>query len=231
MGTNMQDIQFLSTLSLRRATAGPKTCAPPMTISIHALLAESDARCGGGQTGTRYFYPRSPCGERQQAAEFLRIADGFLSTLSLRRATCELVESGRLVYISIHALLAESDCQRCVQTARNEPFLSTLSLRRATCSDCRTWTYERLISIHALLAESDGHRCSPCGHPSPFLSTLSLRRATKGFSFPPIELCHISIHALLAESDAYLQYLCELSLQFLSTLSLRRATASSWLRI
>ena len=77
-------------------------------------------------------------------------------------------------------------------------FLSTLSLRRAT-SDCRTWTYERLISIHALLAESDGAvlelQCilgdfyprSPCGER---LSQSSEKSTPE-----------ISIHALLAESD------------------------------
>ena len=36
-------------------------------ISIHALLAESDAlRVQLGQP-ENHFYPRSPCGERQQA--------------------------------------------------------------------------------------------------------------------------------------------------------------------
>ena len=35
--------EFLSTLSLRRATASNSSRAPPTVISIHALLAESDA--------------------------------------------------------------------------------------------------------------------------------------------------------------------------------------------
>ena len=35
-------------------------------ISIHALLAESDVEEVSGDTWTRDFYPRSPCGERQQ---------------------------------------------------------------------------------------------------------------------------------------------------------------------
>ena len=80
-------VVFLSTLSLRRATRFfsliPMFCA----ISIHALLAESDfgwryVRCRG-----RYFYPRSPCGERLKlyCADCMDIL--FLSTLSLRRAT------------------------------------------------------------------------------------------------------------------------------------------------
>ena len=43
MGTNMQDIKFLSTLSLRRATRRVLKCDNRAIISIHALLAESDA--------------------------------------------------------------------------------------------------------------------------------------------------------------------------------------------
>ena len=57
-------------------------------ISIHALLAESDGAIYLAMSGTTFhFYPRSPCGERQQGTQ-LTVAD---------------------VYISIHALLAESD--------------------------------------------------------------------------------------------------------------------------
>ena len=36
-------LAFLSTLSLRRATQEDKTMTQPCYISIHALLAESDA--------------------------------------------------------------------------------------------------------------------------------------------------------------------------------------------
>ena len=79
-------------------------------ISIHALLAESDAqrqsaqrqpdgflstlslrRATGAATNTRArhlnFYPRSPCGERPAITAFFAFAIKFLSTLSLRRAT------------------------------------------------------------------------------------------------------------------------------------------------
>ena len=56
--------------------------------------------------------------------------------------------------ISIHALLAESDPFRLLESQNAPIFLSTLSLRRATVlvvpSGC--WLP---ISIHALLAESD----------------------------------------------------------------------------
>ena len=101
-------------------------------ISIHALLAESDKISESRYRQTSDFYPRSPCGERQQA-QSLKVATlsisihallaesdctartqkapsrGFLSTLSLRRATPD----------ERHA-------------SSQQEFLSTLSLRRAT---------------------------------------------------------------------------------------------------
>ena len=57
--------QFLSTLSLRRATLRVVDGSKSSIISIHALLAESDKliACQNGQLPD--FYPRSPCGERQ----------------------------------------------------------------------------------------------------------------------------------------------------------------------
>ena len=56
-------------------------------ISIHALLAESD-QC------------RTRCAARSSV---------FLSTLSLRRATTQGFPALHHIFISIHALLAESD--------------------------------------------------------------------------------------------------------------------------
>ena len=56
---------FLSTLSLRRATGRLVYQLLVIGISIHALLAESDRIVGGILLVTRYFYPRSPCGERR----------------------------------------------------------------------------------------------------------------------------------------------------------------------
>ena len=58
--------RFLSTLSLRRATALCASLEACMQISIHALLAESDASRAGTISVAKYFYPRSPCGERHQ---------------------------------------------------------------------------------------------------------------------------------------------------------------------
>ena len=58
---------------------------------------------------TAYFYPRSPCGERQPATGRNDQDNVFLSTLSLRRATSVRPETRQPYAISIHALLAESD--------------------------------------------------------------------------------------------------------------------------
>ena len=101
--------RFLSTLSLRRATAHFAQQIHAVGISIHALLAESDPCYGRLHQGRDHFYPRSPCGERLYCHCLCTSYSKFLSTLSLRRAT----HYGWSWYddftISIHALLAESD--------------------------------------------------------------------------------------------------------------------------
>ncbi len=146
-------------------------------ISIHALLAESD-----GLTAPANVQRRK-----------------FLSTLSLRRATCGLrLHDGRCA-ISIHALLAESDgCW----PRRARP--SCYFYPRSPCGERRLAddALERLerISIHALLAESDKTRSEGINRNIAFLSTLSLRRATLA-TWQSDYICRISIHALLAESD------------------------------
>ena len=169
-------------------------------ISIHALLAESDApdpaalvqapkflstlslrratHPGQPVRGLpSNFYPRSPCGERR---------------------LCPICQWRRSL-ISIHALLAESDWNHREPRASNT------------------------ISIHALLAESDSrtetiatkisdfYPRSPCGERQP--------RARRASRQQPI-----SIHALLAESDPKNPMIRIDKIPFLSTLSLRRAT-------
>ena len=103
-------LEFLSTLSLRRATAlqpsklqgsqyfyprspcGERRRNTPSDfcsrgISIHALLAESDTALADSLILRGYFYPRSPCGERRPYLQWCHHS----------------------ISISIHALLAESD--------------------------------------------------------------------------------------------------------------------------
>ena len=170
------------------------------SISIHALLAESDGhRRFWTQSAARFL---STLSLRRATQPMSVSADRvtFLSTLSLRRATKaagRLPGSGR---ISIHALLAESD----VKAAGRLPGSGR-------------------ISIHALLAESDA--VAVCGMLSiyAFLSTLSLRRATP-VPAPLGAACrYFYPRSPCGErriSRRWLRY----RPKFLSTLSLRRAT-------
>ena len=194
-----------------------------LPISIHALLAESDAAHpdrlrGDHRISIHALLAESDPNGRPRAPAVSR----FQSTLSLRRATPPAYppsswqsyfnprspcgeRPGRVLLgphrqdISIHALLAESDIPMWVRSLCPSIFQSTLSLRRATRHYGRGYNSGR-ISIHALLAESDGHRenCLLCRQT--FQSTLSLRRATDAGYFIHLP-CGISIHALLAESD------------------------------
>ena len=147
---------------------------------------------------------------------------GFLSTLSLRRATFIGQPLSVRINVSIHALLAESDRQPRAQADRPPPFLSTLSLRRATLSNnSRHYIYLRFLSTLSLRRATSVlwmvlNRLS-------FLSTLSLRRATIHYDNYNLH-CVVSIHALLAESDNRYGRPIDVQLVFLSTLSLRRAT-------
>ena len=201
-GCNYKPPPFLSTLSLRRATVRPRCRGCPaayfyprspcgerplvhqlrgladVSISIHALLAESDfhppcVRHLRGQISIHALLAESDSRNSQN----INRGHKFLSTLSLRRATSSLYH-GR----------------------NSRIFLSTLSLRRATSA-------RSLFSIHFLYfyprspcgerrVLTGGSNCdgyfyprSPCGERllwvlrkvpilGIFLSTLSLRRAT-----------------------------------------------------
>ena len=156
--------QFLSTLSLRRATRGPPEGQTGQGISIHALLAESDLEKSLNEELDNGISIHALLAESDLSGEKHKTHGmKFLSTLSLRRATLimQIIHSGLhsnfyprspcgerrspgtprgpCHHISIHALLAESD------------ILLLIVRERA-----------RVISIHALLAESDKHACIPC---------------------------------------------------------------------
>ena len=170
--------QFLSTLSLRRATGaiGQLQCThgdfyprspcgerlPLCRLSLQRSYFYPRSPCGERQTfgsarlaSGAYFYPRSPCGERPCTTTITICTASFLSTLSLRRAT--------------HAY------QLVLWVLR---FLSTLSLRRAT------WGVRKAVG-----SLMDFYPRSPCGE-----RLFLLRKITITID--------ISIHALLAESDA-----------------------------
>ena len=103
------------------------------------------------------FYPRSPCGER-------------LDYYALQYV---------LAYISIHALLAESDAAFCQAVPPKLYFYPRSPCGERPLAPEENPTQKR-ISIHALLAESD-------------VDYYALQ----------YDLANISIHALLAESDRY----------------------------
>ena len=170
-----------------------------------------------------YFYPRSPCGERQCARGPLRAGGHFYPRSPCGERQCADHATQPVQPISIHALLAESDTKRpcrCQHQSYFYPrspcgerpegsfsplspqvFLSTLSLRRATTN------IREGVTVLGV-----------------FLSTLSLRRATAcgGVSsshrrhFYPRSPCGERLDT--AFTVTWLK-------PFLSTLSLRRATA------
>ena len=122
--------RFLSTLSLRRATHnlvsdfGVKVFLSTLSLRRATVIFKLSGQM------EKNFYPRSPCGER-------------------RAGRCPDPQSA---WISIHALLAESDVRFYRDRAGGEIFLSTLSLRRAT----RKWTRSTSPSIYF-------YPRSPCG--------------------------------------------------------------------
>ena len=147
--------KFLSTLSLRRATRAARitptasrnfyprspcgerrdviaVMTDAQSISIHALLAESDHNRFGRPIDVQYFYPRSPCGERQAKAlkvaahgnfyprspcgerRGVSFAQNYYYSYFYPRSPCGErqavdISARREASISIHALLAESD--------------------------------------------------------------------------------------------------------------------------
>ena len=101
-------------------------------------------------------------------------------------------------FISIHALLAESDfCTTCLQP------LTPNFYPRSPCGERPIFAvrpYDAPIFLSTLSLRRATHRARSMPASFPFLSTLSLRRAT----VTVLGIQHrvgISIHALLAESD------------------------------
>ena len=120
-----------------RSPCGERRSARPETrrrdvISIHALLAESDARRDSRQQPAGISI-HALLAESDLILPIRRPGNAlFLSTLSLRRATVHYDNYNLHCVISIHALLAESDTYLSIVFLAIFEFLSTLSLRRAT---------------------------------------------------------------------------------------------------
>ncbi len=105
------NVEFLSTLSLRRATRGASHATLHWCISIHALLAESDEQSSSYNAYLADFYPRSPCGERRRRSVKL-FRQNYISIHALLAESDEnIMLLFAIAKISIHALLAESDGQ------------------------------------------------------------------------------------------------------------------------
>ena len=150
------------------------------TLSLRRATFPHDCYLSADQ----HFYPRSPCGERREQA----------------------ITAEQTARISIHALLAESDC-----IPRSDGLWQEISIHALLAESDNTSPGAKSrtpISIHALLAESDSMSCWNSHQVTVFLSTLSLRRATG------------SVQVSGVPSNV-----------FLSTLSLRRATPMGALTI
>ena len=124
------------------------------SISIHALLAESDEENPTQKREAKTFLSTLSLRRATDTSSLMQCQAKFLSTLSLRRATASDISPKRNASISIHALLAESDYILVNTFSGIFEFLSTLSLRRATLRVV-DGSKSSIISIHALLAESD----------------------------------------------------------------------------
>ena len=170
--------QFLSTPSVGRATGRGAQTQPFGVISIHALRGEGDRPTvsrwrpvlyfyprppWGGRRPNRccpsrksYFYPRPPWGGRPRWARTASLAQLFLSTPSVGRATGHIGQPHRLRRISIHALRGEGD--PAPRKAGVAGVISIHALRgegdivAAVCEACG------VISIHALRGEGDWWR-------------------------------------------------------------------------
>ena len=147
----------------------------------------------------KHFYPRSPCGERPPRFTPATSRRNFYprSPCGERPLTDDVSTGGKI--ISIHALLAESDSRPRALKSRRETFLSTLSLRRAT------------VSAQDIPAKQKHfYPRSPCGE-RPSIT----RYLFNAMYFYPRSPCGERLK---------ISFLFRPQIKFLSTLSLRRAT-------
>ena len=125
----------------------------------------------GGQIN---FYPRSPCGERQDTPSISMPKPDFYPRSPCGERRYLINTYHRIFGISIHALLAESDCMSASLFCGVFLFLSTLSLRRATVngdaqSSCFVNFYprspcgERQLQGFLLAQGHNFYPRSPCG--------------------------------------------------------------------
>ena len=145
--------RFLSTLSLRRATARSMCRGCPAAYFYpRSPCGERPKSPADSGPCIRYFYPRSPCGERLKLLLQSMRVRLFLSTLSLRRATAIIL----LISKQCRHFYPRSPCgerpDKDADWVRVYVFLSTLSLRRAT-----------IVLLILPTRKPDFYPRSPCG--------------------------------------------------------------------
>ena len=102
--------QFLSTLSLRRATGGAPSSSSGRIIFLSTLsLRRATTRILLSLALHKHFYPRSPCGERPRILLSLALHKHFYPRSPCGERRPEYFLAWHCISISIHALLAESD--------------------------------------------------------------------------------------------------------------------------
>ena len=148
----------------------------------------------------RYFYPRSPCGERHVPLAMPDLSKGFLSTLSLRRATVQVPKQG----FGPIDFYPRSPCGERHGVVGHYFVYSINFYPRSPCGERPAWVCPVRSTVNF-------YPRSPCGE----------RLCLYWFSLITLP---ISIHALLAESDTIFWMIYQERQGFLSTLSLRRAT-------
>ena len=146
-------------------------------ISNHAPRAGSDIVMLKPYIKHRHFNPRSPCGERLNLCAKGDVASKFQSTLPVRGATVEMIDSGKYGLISIHAPRAGSD-----ENPRRIKSPQKHFNPRSPCGErpyCRVRHFQRFrISIHAPRAGSDHRLILGKERGNGFQSTLPVRGAT-----------------------------------------------------
>ena len=160
----MRGAEFLSTPSVRRATASQVRPPKLLDISIHALREEGDCLIVRQRGPAQDFYPRPPRGGRP-------VTLGCSHIRGVRHVSVEF--DVKCTNISIHALREEGDCPVRVGDLRDIE-ISIHALREEGDYRLPAIPHRQLISIHALREEGDG-RLRYFGHQAEIISIHALR--------------------------------------------------------
>ena len=218
----MRGAEFLSTPSVRRATASQVRPPKLLDISIHALREEGDCLIVRQRGPAQDFYPRPPRGGRLQTS-----CDSSQATNFYPRPP----RGGRPrqpIVMRFHGYFyprpprgGRRSAPLFRPSSRNYFYPRPPRGGRRQARSGRQVAQD--ISIHALREEGDrtAHGISNAAYR--FLSTPSARRAT-GADEGIRQAQAISIHALREEGDVTDSARSPMILSFLSTPSARRAT-------